>query len=143
MITTAAWMEQSKDIRDKLRAIFCIPKSSFIWVDGNKVKSDGVTDKDLLALTDDKMQDFSGISGSSYTMFIECVRKLSEIPTEEMVVEVLKNEEIIESTPEAKESILESSSAPSNEPDVSMKCDKCEFVGKNIKSLRLHKIKKH
>jgi hypothetical protein len=30
-----------------------------------------------------------------------------------------------------------------NKKEMALKCDECDFIGKNEKSLRLHKIKKH
>lgn len=116
MINTTLWMSVSKETREKLREIFMIPKSSFIWIDGDVMKSDGVTDKDLEEMTDQKMQDFSGISGTSEQMFNECIKKL-ETPIEN-IENILKEE-------------------------TGFKCQHCEFIGKNKKSLNLHIIKKH
>lgn len=133
MITVALWMEASKDIREKMRVIFQIPKSSFVWVDGQVVKSDGVTQKDLEALTDEKLLEFAGIPGNSYDMFQECIRKLSEIPTDNQITEaidILKTEKVIV---EGDPIVVKSEFA----------CPKCEFIGKNKKALVMHNTKKH
>ena len=125
MILQQQWMQYPKDVREKLMAIFSIHRSSFVWVDGDKVVTDGVTMKDLEALTDEKLQDFSGISGTSIDMLEACIAKI--------------NGKMIETTPiEEKPPISEPGASESD-----LKCDHCEFIGKNIKSLRLHKIKKH
>lgn len=131
MITPAIWMTIQKDIREKMREIFKIPKSSFIEVVDGKVKSDGIMGKDLEVLTDEKLQDYSGISGTSTQMLDECVKRLLEPPTAE---------EIEEATEEAIKEPIETQIIANND---GFKCELCEFQGKNQRSLRMHNMKKH
>ena len=120
MITQTQWMQISQKTREKLREIFCIPRSSYSWVRDNYVVTDGVTNKDLEALTDEKMQDYSGVSGTSEKMLEECIKKIEKLPklTEAKLVEAI-------------------------EDIVPFKCSKCEFVGTSDKTLKFHIIKEH
>lgn len=121
MINSKTWMEIPKEIRVKLREIFTIPQSSFTWVDGFELKSDGITDKDLEALSDAKMQDFSGISGTSEEMLRACIEKIS-IPLTDTNIEKTISEEIIK------------------DPSI---CNICNYKGKNERSIKIHKGKYH
>jgi hypothetical protein len=52
MLNITQWMAIPKDIREQLRIDFNIPKSSFVWVKGNEIATDGVTNEDLEVIKD-------------------------------------------------------------------------------------------
>lgn len=128
MIYQQCWIHYSNEIRTKLRELFSIPKSSGCTVENERLTSDGVTNDDLKVLTDEKMAEYL---------------KQPITHSEDMLEKIVKQLETPEATTIVEEPLKTNPSATSNELEDSNKCDKCEFVGKNIKSLRLHKIKKH
>lgn len=52
------WLQLPVEVRIKLKEIFGIPKSEGTLIEGNVVKSDGHTYKDLSAITLEKLQKF-------------------------------------------------------------------------------------
>ena len=50
-MNTVEWMKIQKPIREKIIELYAIPKSSFVWVKGQELVSDGRTDKDLEIVT--------------------------------------------------------------------------------------------
>ncbi len=71
------WLEVPMQVRMKLREVFQIPKSQGSLVEGNVVKSDGTTYKDLEAITVEKMQAFMETEETDFiTLFHASINKI-------------------------------------------------------------------
>jgi hypothetical protein len=115
------WITLTEQTRQKLRELFKIPQSSHTEVVNNQVVSDGITNKDLEVLTDEAMALFLGEPVQpSEIMFKKIIDIISMPPVTPEIAPIIKDEVKDDN-----------------------KCDKCEFVGKNERSLRFHKIKKN
>ncbi len=69
-VSTHDWLALPMNVRLKLREIFKVPRSSHTLVEGNIVKSDGVTYEDLKAITVEKMTAYLGTDYTGLPDFI-------------------------------------------------------------------------
>ncbi len=72
------WLVIPREVRNEMRKIFAIPMSGGCIVESNVVMSDGTTNKDLEAITQDKLELFTGKSGDFYELVDVTVKMIEE-----------------------------------------------------------------
>jgi len=79
ILSIATWVSLPIDVRLKLRALFNIPRSHHVEVVDDKVRSDGTTPTDFMALTIEKMQKYLGSESTDFhKLFNEVVDKVTQ-----------------------------------------------------------------
>ncbi len=79
------WLSLPMQTRVRMREIFKIPRSSHTLVEGNVVKSDGMTYEDLKAITIEKMREYLNADPEQtdfVKLFNACVEKIQELDKE-------------------------------------------------------------
>lgn len=130
-MNTVEWMRLSKDTRNTLRQLFGIPMSGSGWVKDNVQVQDGVTELDLQAITQERLMTYLGHDGNYDDLLKETIAQVEG---------TLFISERFQGIQELPEEIKEDMGEKTQEP---MKCEDCEFVGKNTKAIRMHSTRKH
>ncbi len=72
-VTIPEWLKLSIPVRQRLVAVFEVPRSQGTMVEGNTVVSDGYTHKDLEAITVEKMQVFLDSKETDFIKLFDAV----------------------------------------------------------------------
>lgn len=70
------WMSLTKDVREKMAEIFKIPRSGITEIRDETVLTDGRTQDDLLAITQEKLEKFCKQQGQFADLFKIAVKKV-------------------------------------------------------------------
>jgi hypothetical protein len=90
------WISLSSEQRNRIRAIFNIPRSSQVQVYDGKIETDGTTVDDFSHLTIEKMQDYLGSESTDFhSLFCLVVERVQD----EIEGKPLVKPEVIEPKP--------------------------------------------
>ena len=74
MLNINIWLQQSREVRQKMASEFNIPRSSGVIVDGQRVTCDGHTVQDLSTLTVETLRNYTGLETNDfYEQFFKAV----------------------------------------------------------------------
>ena len=83
MLSRTEWLKLAKPTRQKIAILLGIPRSNGTVVEGDRVMSDGYTDRDLATLTLEKLQEFMGDKSENfYELFNQLVKNVELPPVE-------------------------------------------------------------
>jgi len=95
ILSLGVWVSLPTEVRNRIRAVFSIPKSEATEVNDGRIVSDGTSYNDLATLTTEKMQAYLEDSGNDFhKLFDKVVAKINDelypsvVPTALAVPEV-------------------------------------------------------
>ena len=100
ILSVSTWVSLSNEVRNRIRAIFEIPRSSHVVVNDGRVETDGTTYEDLKKLTVEKMQSYVGDNSTDFhKLFDMVVAKVTEELLQEKQPKVIVTRSVTQETP--------------------------------------------
>lgn len=79
ILSMSMWTSLSSEQRNRIRAVFSIPRSSSVVVNDGVIETDGTTTKDFESLTIEKMQQYlNDESNDFHKLFDKVIAKVTE-----------------------------------------------------------------
>lgn len=92
MLSIIKWLNLPMNVKQELVRIFEIPQSGYVHVSDNIVLTDGHSDKDLQAVSLEKLQKYLGSSETDYYKLFDQVVESIKSPRVYMAREEVKSE---------------------------------------------------
>lgn len=73
ILSIHTWVSLPNDVRDRIRTIFSISRSSHVQVNDGKIETDGTTPQDFQSLTVDKMQTYLNTKDDDFLKLFDMV----------------------------------------------------------------------